>query len=776
MDMHPVPKNKAAAKQGIALIVVLSLLAMLVIMSVSFVVFMRAERTASSDYAEFVKARNIAQAGLSRALLRMGQEMMPPTSNQFYHGGAFYVTGPGEVCSNWLPSGYANLNFYVPSYGPFNTALNEAQTLGRCRWTNMTIKSISSGATMLVGRYSYIVMDCSDFLDINTISNSTFRGNGNYPDDVAMPPDDVKIGANLKTMRQQHLFESLCEVNLRNSYGPAFNTAPKYQPQHLVTYSYVPVDAYFTNNALQGRLYISTNATGTGSIKAQVAAIKTMTAKLGFDPAFADNLADFVDTTTDVPTNPNEMGGGKQVPMLYQVAATNGLRRVTIGGLPVWELETRVIYETWFPYPMSAGKSYSVKLSTVPKVAISASVPPVGPSYPWLIVTNGYEAALGTTPAPGAILTPTNSFGSNSYVIVYRSGYTGTLSTASSTLTLPPNAYVMNGAGGGGSVVDQAAFPTLSVLFTAAAGAAVPAQGWGVVDPRINYRTTDWRKNTKTLLTDLIGRTNEFCDVKGSKYDGTLPITPDNNGDGTTFMYARRPGIDPSGLYNMGDLGYLLYRADKPWHTVRLTTPQNVLKDNSSFVFNMLSAIPTNHVYQGFVNPNSQDTNALLCAFLGASKARYYGEPNAQNVDFIHATQLAQALINKGCKLGAKYAYTNIADICRLCDYNIVGSLYSALSGSGATAPDLWQQKAVMGNCIGLLNPRQNYWLVLVCAQAVKTTGAAHANYTPATDFVTAEVQCLAYIWRDPFEDPTDTVHAAGQRRHKMFVQFFKWL
>jgi len=37
-------------------------------------------------------------------------------------------------------------------------------------------------------------------------------------------------------------------------------------------------------------------------------------------------------------------------------------------------------------------------------------------------------------------------------------------------------------------------------------------------------------------------------------------------------------------------------------------------------------------------------------------------------------------------------------------------------------------------------------------------------------------VQCLAYIWRDPYEDPTDTVHAAGSRRHKMFVQFFKWL
>lgn len=95
---------------------------------------------------------------------------------------------------------------------------------------------------------------------------------------------------------------------------------------------------------------------------------------------------------------------------------------------------------------------------------------------------------------------------------------------------------------------------------------------------------------------------------------------------------------------------------------------------------------------------------------------------------------------------------------------------------SAATA--FWQKKGVMRNSIGLLNPRQNFWLVLAKAQAVRQiTDPLPATPQNGTDFfVTAEAMCLAYIWRDPYEDASDTAHTAGSRRHKMFVQFFKWL
>ena len=227
--------------------------------------------------------------------------------------------------------------------------------------------------------------------------------------------------------------------------------------------------------------------------------------------------------------------------------------------------------------------------------------------------------------------------------------------------------------------------------------------------------------------------------------------------DGDTGMYVR---CGPLG--SIGELGYLLYNKNKPWTTIRLFGPD---PDNTTALFNILSIIPTNKVYQGFVNPNSQDAGSLACAFFNASKGYYPGDTTKGVVNWTEANALANRVIALGMK-GSGYtkAYTNIADICRLQASDI------------AAGSDFWRKKAIMRNSIGLLNPRQNYWLVLVCAQAVKTTGGVHTDYNKNTDFVTAEVQCLAYIWRDPYEDPTDTVHAAGSRRHKMFVQFFKWL
>jgi len=759
--MQTFQKARNASRRGIALVVVLALLAMLVIMSVSFVVFMRAERTASRDYAEFVKARNVAEAGVTRALIRIQQIMNQ--SNQFFYGGAFYSAGSGQSCTNWASAEFAFLDHYIPVYGTINTVLNDARNLGRCRWTNMTYRTIA-GNNALAGRYSYIVMDASHFLDMNTIGSVTPRASGVVPGEVAMPPDDIQSAANLIAMRQQHPFETLCEANLRNRTAPSFNSINQYQPRHLVTFSYYPNDAYFTNNTQQGRLYISTN-----SVRTYVADIKTACGKLGFDTAFADNLVDFSETATDTPYdgNCNRMGGGKLVPMLYELVATNGLRKIQWAGKDAWELETRIFYETWFPFPVTANRQYSIRLPTAPRVQITATAPTLPATTPWTLVTNGWRTTATTiTTVPNPIQTPTNSFGSNVYVIVWRTLSTNAMVQVNSTLTLPQSAFVVSGPAGAGPNVDQATFAVAPIPFVAQPGRPVTPVGWGVCDPRINWRVTDWRKHTVTTFAAMIGRTNEFCDVVGNRFDKDL----DSNGDGSTFMYTRRPGIDKAGLDGIGDLGYLLYHPDKPWHTVRLTRPRNAPKDNSPAVFDMLSILPTNRIYRGFVNPNSQDAGALQCAFLNASKARYRGEAGAATIDTTQATRLANLLINKGVRSGKGNAYTNISDVCRLT------GMFSGSEIQGATGEsDFWKQKAVMRNSIGLMNPRQNYWIILVCAQATKDVNNNGA-YDVGTDFVTGEVQCIAFVWRDPYEDPSDTAHPAGQRRHKMFVQFFKWL
>lgn len=774
--MHSVPQNKAARKQGIALIVVLALLAMLVIMSVTFVVFMRTERTASSDYAEFVKARQIAQAGLTRALIRMQQDLNA-TSNQFYHSGWIYtpkstvLIPPPEQCTNWLGSGYESN--YVPL--TYAAELRAARLVGGpVYWTNLVIKTIT-GDNKLIGRFSYMVFDCSDFVDINAITNR-LRAGGTDPGEIPLPQPGVPSTI-VSTRNSAHPFESLCELSLCNGAVAV---------PHVVTYSYAPFNSYFTNTTAiaqtQPRLYITTNV---ATLKTLVPQIQAITAKAGFDPAFANLLVDFADTSTDVRYNDptfGRMGGGKLVPMMYQIAATNGMRKTIVAGQSRWEVETRVFYETWYPFPVTANRIYHVQLGAVPQAPVLS--PPM-PGFPWApcTVSNGWQTTPTTVSAVAPnILTSlpyyTNSFWTNAYVVVYTNGYTGTLVSASTTLTLSPSVSVLNSAG---QTVDKPTLnPAISVptVFAAPVGASVPPQlQYGVVDPRINYRATDWRHNiiaSQNTIPTLLGRTNEFCDVFGSRYDKDL----DNTGDGSTFMYARRMALDAPGLYSLGDFGYLLYHPDKPWHTVRLSTPKLPASDRSSYVFNLLN-IQTNQV-RGFINPNSQDTNALSSAFLGASRARYFGEVGAPPpVTGPQATTLAIALINKGIRSGIANAYKNVADVCRLfANYNsflpggvCTGDIFAATGDA-----DLWQQKAVMGNSIGLMNPRQNYWLVLVSAQAVKPIVATATTFTPGTDFVTAEVQCLAYIWRDPFEDVSDTVHPIGSRRHKMYVQFFKWL
>ncbi len=735
--MRTFSKTYAAGRRGIALVVVLALLAMLVIMAVSFVTFMRAERSASRDYADSVRARNVALAGISRALVQAQQHMNQ--SNQFYYGGGFYTTGSGEICSNWMIAGFAFLDHYIPNYGTINTLLNDSEHLGKCKWTNMTYQGIG-GNNVLAGRYSVIFLDCSHFLNINTISNVAQRGNGIRPEEVAMPPDDIQNGANLIAMRQQHLFESLTEANLRNRSAPMFNTGYQYQPRHLLTYSYCPIDTYWGNNQQNGRVVIGTNAP---SILAQKARIQNVASTLGLDTSFYDNLYDFANRTTVVPSNPNQMGGGKLVPMLYEIIVTNGLRRVNIGGKLYWDVETRCLVETWFPFPVTDNKTFSINMPA-PQISLS-SVPPM--TLPWLPVAGSNNIAT-----PNSIATATNSFWTNKFIAVYRNADTNMLSSVTTTIKWSGNITVNTG----GSPVDQAPVPTTAqtMTFVAAPGVPVVSKGWGVNDPRINWRTSDWvaNKAADPVKTQL-GRTNDLCDTTSA------------NGDGSTFMFVQRQTNNINiGLSSIGDLGYLLYDASKPWHTVRMMGPDAADPKNTRRLFDMLSLLPTNKIYQGFVNPNSQDAGSLLCAFLGARKERYPGEATGTRMTQAESSTLANRLISLGMK-GSGYtkAYTNISDVCRLQASDIT---------AGA---DFWQKKGILRNSLGLLYPRQNYWLVLVCAQATKDVNN-NGTYEPGTDFVTAETQAMAFIWRDPYEDPADTTHPAGQRRHKMFVQFFKWL
>ena len=729
-------------KRGIALVVVLALLAMMVLLAVAFAISMRTERTASRDYVEMIKARqrvhNIATA------LVMGREdemTITKSQNEFYRSSYFVSKAIyGTPCYNFSNAPLDSIRDHIP--------LNVNQQL---------FNDLNSGVVQWVGtnqngrlteRHAYAWFDCSDFLDAHTVSNAT-RGTGVYPSDVRIP---TEVAGTLPLLRAGRRFESIGEIS---RYLPAARS--------LVPFSYIPVDQYWEGSigSVSNRVYIGTNA---ASIQSAQTEIKNVVNSLGLDTSFYDNLYDFANSTTEVPSDPNQMGGGKLVPMLYQIAVTNGLRQVIIAGKKVWEVETRIIYETWFPYVVTDNKNFAISLTTPPTVTPPTTTP-VAPG--WALVTNGWQTTpIAITPSSPIISTRTNSFWTNTYVLVYQNNtFTDLISSAVSTLSWPSKAYVASGAMNG-SRVDEATFGTFNHTFPQAyPNVSVPAAGWGVNDPRINHRGgIDWQKNGATTLSAMLGKTNEFCDTSGFKND--------KYGDGSTFMYAPRSG-NP-GLKSIGDVGYLLYDVDKPWHTVRLMGPNAADPRHTRKLFDMLTIIPTNKVYQGFVNPNSEDTNALMCAFWDALKEKYPGELNAQRISESEARKIAARMIALGRKSGLANAYTNISDVCRLTTNDLANAVTIARD------KDYWVQKSIMRNSLGLLNPRQNLWCAIIFAQSVKCNvdgSAPDGRFDPVRgDFVAGEAGAIMLVWRDPYETPVDPTKPNGLKTHKCFIRFFKWL
>jgi hypothetical protein len=275
---------------------------------------------------------------------------------------------------------------------------------------------------------------------------------------------------------------------------------------------------------------------------------------------------------------------------------------------------------------------------------------------------------------------------------------------------------------------------------------------YSVNDPRFNWRTTDWTNAAPTL-----GAANANLNTVGAD--------PKDLGDRSAFMYVRQ-----GPLRGIGELCFLPYAENKPWHTVHLFRNNAFDTNTSARIFDVVSLYPADQARQGLVNPNALPPvyvasawHALQSVFNGVS-CGYPGQVGAFVLTNDEARIVAQAIIARNSASGP---CTNISDVCRLLAANF----------TFLPAGDIWQRKMVMARTIGLLNPRQNLWLIAVTGRAVKDVNNDEdfdaTGDTP--DFETARAMAVAMVWRDPYEDPTDTANPPGQRRHRSFVQWFGW-
>jgi hypothetical protein len=188
-------------EKGSALLVVLGFLTFMIISAVSFSIYMRIERQASSNYKHSITARHLLESALYRAMdevdadLRGARYMYPPAP------GVLQETPTTDAPLTKFPDHWTNgcvfasksntpeqeqarvLSLEALSFLPA-ALVNEARVASATsvEWRRMSMpieglvdiknnRALSSGNKSFVGRYAYICVNLSDMLNINGCTN-----------------------------------------------------------------------------------------------------------------------------------------------------------------------------------------------------------------------------------------------------------------------------------------------------------------------------------------------------------------------------------------------------------------------------------------------------------------------------------------------------------------------------------------------------------------------------------------------------------------------------
>jgi hypothetical protein len=179
-------------KKGSALLVVLGFLTFMIISAVSFSIYMRTERQASSNYRHSVTARHLLESALYRAMDEVDADLRGDspvnTATKFpthWEGRVFTSKSNTQDIEDARVLSLEALSFLpaslVNDVRYYSTATPDAPTYGT-KWRRMSMpieglvdiennRARSSGNKSYVGRYAYTCVNLSDMLNINGCTN-----------------------------------------------------------------------------------------------------------------------------------------------------------------------------------------------------------------------------------------------------------------------------------------------------------------------------------------------------------------------------------------------------------------------------------------------------------------------------------------------------------------------------------------------------------------------------------------------------------------------------
>ncbi|MBI3987055.1 MAG: hypothetical protein HY343_09055 [Lentisphaerae bacterium] len=736
-------------RRGVALILVLGMLAILIISAVTFAVSMRTERAAALYYANNLRAKQLAYAGLARAMehirLDMGSNVQAANAKVYpawdaqssfqWRTNMTLITNLSYMWDTNMTLITANMTNFASSSNPIFiaeslsssnpvfiaaippfipaaltgsvVAVDKACTNASpanntwIYYHNFVVSVVSNqggGFTtnrLILGRVSYLIVNCSGLLDANLAGSPTVaRGLGASPAEIVLNglPEFSVGGPGFFLNQRANIdkrYEMLDEL-------AALNLLPQYNklPENFATYSGAGTNYVTANNTLAGPVFLDANITNLVANRPAITNAFGQAGLTGFGyGGFSKpdilywNLIDYVDTNS-LPSSP--IYGVDSAPCFSEIVVESVVTLDTPGigpGMRNYRVQPTIQVEMFAPLSTT---------SSVFTLDLNCSVSLVSASVP------GFSMASNT------VSVPTSNAPPNTYAMAPNmpTPLLGADEVAAQDINyiLKVDRLVLTNA------VDNVLMDVLTapIQFSithrtppppyAATSAVASAEAQ---DPRFNAYTNDW----VVRAGDSRGTTN----LATVTYLAGLP-----NGDKDVVTF-----VANTNLQVVGELGYLAYDKGR---TVRLCGP------NPHRVVDTFT-VRTNAFMRGLVNPNTRQTNVIASVFNGMPKDQYPGGPSnlvtwlvAQQIETFFMQTNTWASTNAGSN-----AFLNVSDIGKV-DY--------------FSADDDLTRESFVRNASGLFSPGQNLFTILVEAQA---SPGGMFNVLPPRQ------RAIALVWRDPY-------------------------
>jgi hypothetical protein len=739
-------------KQGIALVIVLGMLATLVLMGVAFSISMRTERLAAAAYVDVIRARHLVDVAIAEVLT---QELEDALAGAYYPDWDAYTSGSdGSSGIDFLET--VNENFVPPALEA------AARAEGPINWQNILDPL---DPTILHGQYAYMAINVSGMLDANAVA-ATNRAYGEIPGEMQMDVDGAAFAANdaMRQLRDNIVrFENVPE--LRSLYTTrTFPGAdrPESEIAHFHVYSRYP-QGYAADGG-EGPLTAFPQGMigGDPSGWNEAAILDALTRQpFLFDSApalntelatmFLDQMVDFA-SETYVPRNV-EAPTAKRVPMINEVIVTPEVELTSNPpGGNQFTLRITVDVETWYPWsarPLDPGLPFAVAMNGAPTLtrvrpaafaglqsalALVSGPDPASfqgnPSNPYLVSTFVFEATI-PSPPPAALRALAVE------MALPQMDVTGAGTPVDRVLaTWAANAF-------------QFGFRMGGIAPDGPAVAGIPAaRAYSANDPRLNEDPgtavtagpqSQWQSSTATP------------DAPNATLNGPA--------EEVEYMYTRQ-----GPFYNPAEVSYLLFDDTVPWRTVPLLG--TVAGRDVHLIPGRLTTLgETNSTVAGKVNINTSSINALASAFRGAPSQRAAGTINDSLSDS-RAVELAELIEGRIDALPEG----GLRQVAELAEHLSIGDLSGLLTSPPDEGTKFYYESPIRTS-YNLLGTRHNLFSIFL---AVRVFPRGFDASTPAAELdasAMAEQRAVLTVWRDPFVTGTGATSA-----NETFLRSFSWL